>query len=27
VATVPENYLEPLRSDEVLCARVLQPAA
>jgi hypothetical protein len=26
VATVPENYLEPLRSDEVLCARVLQPA-
>jgi hypothetical protein len=24
---VPENYLEPLRSDEVLCARVLQPAA
>jgi hypothetical protein len=26
VATVPESYLEPLRSDEVLCARVLQPA-
>lgn len=27
VATVPESHLEPLRSDEVLCARVLQPAA
>jgi hypothetical protein len=26
VATVPESHLEPLRSDEVLCARVLQPA-
>jgi nanoRNase/pAp phosphatase (c-di-AMP/oligoRNAs hydrolase) len=27
VATVSESHLEPLRSDEVLCARVLQPAA
>ena len=27
VTTVPESHLEPLRSDEVLCARVLQPAA
>ena len=26
VASVPEDHLEPLRSDEVLCARVLQPA-
>jgi hypothetical protein len=27
VTTVLESHLEPLRSDEVLCARVLQPAA
>ncbi len=27
VANVLESQLEPLRSDEVLCARVLQPAA
>jgi hypothetical protein len=26
VATVPESQLAPLRSDEVLCARVLEPA-
>ncbi|MFM8684744.1 MAG: DUF4926 domain-containing protein, partial [Chthoniobacterales bacterium] len=26
VATVPESQLEALRDDEVLCARVLQPA-
>jgi len=26
VATVPESYLESVRSDDVLCARVLQPA-
>ena len=26
VATVPESHLEPLRSDEVLCARILQLA-
>jgi hypothetical protein len=26
VVNVLEEYLEPLRSDEVLCARVLQPA-
>jgi len=25
VATVPEDHLEPLRSDEVLCARFLHP--
>jgi hypothetical protein len=27
VTAVSESHLEPLRSDEVLCARVLQPAA
>jgi len=27
VITVPESYLEPLRSNEALCARVLQPTA
>ena len=26
MATVPADYLELLRSDEILCARVLQPA-